>query len=77
MREKGCSRKLFTKRVTFFNLVELSPRKEDNIPINKGLKNPVMETFFDMTFTNHVNSRLCHIKFSNNLDCKMVATARF
>ena len=77
MREKGCSRKLFTKRVTFFNLVKISPRKEDNIPINKGLKNPVMETFFDMTFTNHVNSRLCHIKFSNNLDFKVVATARF
>ena len=77
MREEGCSRKLFTKRVTFFNLVKLSPRKEDNIPINKGLKNPVMETFFDMTFTNHVNSRLYQIKFSNNLDCKMVATARF
>ena len=41
---------------------------EDNIPINKGLKNPVMETFFDMTFANPVNSRLHHIKFSNSLD---------
>ena len=68
MREKGCSRKLFTKLITFFNLVKLSPSKEDNIPINKGLKNPVMETFFDMTFANHVNSRLHHIKFSNSLD---------
>ena len=60
--------KVIHKTYYFFNLVKLSPSKEDNIPINKGLKNPVMETFFDMTFANPVNSRLHHIKFSNSLD---------
>ena len=36
-----------------------------------------MGTFFGMTFTNDINSRLHQVKFSNNLECKMAETAGF
>ena len=36
-----------------------------------------MGTFFGMTFTNHINSRLHQVKVSNNPECKMAETAGF